>query len=150
MKPDIELLKRTIHNQRFKMLQLLLEVGFDLNSRDSRGSTILHHAVTQCGFEWPTGGMGSGIICRKPARRRLVRDVKVIRPQNLSAPCRKQEIIRDDAEETLRYLIDIGADVNAMDGQGHTPLYLAQKSYYASAAEQILLDNGATSERGVL
>lgn len=147
MKPDIELLKRAIHNQRFEMLQLLLEVGFDLNSRDSRGSTLLHQAVTQCGFEWPTGRMARS-ICRKPARRQRVRDIKVIRPQNLSAPCKIQEIQKDDAEETLRYLIGKGADVNAMDGQGYTPLYLAQK--YASAAEQILLDNGATSERGVL
>lgn len=140
IKPGIESLTRATKYQRLEMVQVLLEGGFDLNTRDSRGSTILHYAVTQCGFEWPTAGL-TGPICCLPARRHLVRDMKVIPTQNVSSPCSIQEIQRDDAEEILRYLIDKGADVNALDGRGQTPLYLAQK--YAPAVEQILLANGA-------
>lgn len=142
IKPGIESLTRATKSQRLEMVQVLLEEGFDLNTRDSRGSTILHYAVTQCGFEWPTARL-KGPICILPARRQLVRDMKVIPTQNVPSPCRIPEIQRDIAEEIMRYLIDKGADVNAMNGQGRSPLYLAQK--YAPAAEQILLDNGAVA-----
>ena len=133
IKPDIESLTRAIENQRLEMVQLLLERGFDVNTRDSKGSTILHYAVTRCGFAWPTGRL-MGSICGRPARRQLLRDMKPIPTQNVSSPCRIQKIQWDYAEEILRYLIEKGADVNAMYRQGRTPLHLAQK--YAPAIER--------------
>lgn len=143
IKPGIESLTRAIKDQRLEMVQVLLEEGFNLNTRDSRGYTVLHYAVTQCGFEWPTARL-TGPICILPARRQLVRDMKVIPTQNVSSPCRIHKIQRDNAEKILHYLIDKGADVNAMDGRGQTPLNLAQR--YAPAAKQILLANGAVLE----
>jgi ankyrin repeat protein len=147
IKPGIESLTRATKNKRLEIVQVLLEGGYDLNTRDSRGSTILHYALTQCGFESPTARL-TGPICCVLRRRQLVRDMKVIPTQNVSSPCRIQEIQRDDAEEILRYLIDKGADVNAMDGRGQTPLNLAQR--YAPAAKPILLANGAVLEREVI
>ncbi|KAJ5613173.1 ankyrin repeat-containing domain protein [Penicillium lagena] len=146
MKPDIEWLNIAIRTQRLNVLQLLLEGGFDLNTRDSGGCTVLHYAVGQCGFEWPTQRI-EPLPCGLPyfGSGRLVRHINVIPPQNVSTPCNNHDNERDDAKDILRYLIHMGADVNAMDGQGRTPLYLARK--YAPAVEQILLDNGANSER---
>ncbi|KAJ5752210.1 ankyrin repeat-containing domain protein [Penicillium odoratum] len=140
MKPDVESLKRAIKSHRLYVVQFLLEADVDLNTRDARGSTVLHFAVTCC----CSGGSPIG-RCRRPTRGQLLRRIEVVSPQNVSDSCRKLDTKKDDPVDILRYLIQMGADVNAVDWRGHTPLYTARR--YAPAVEQILLDYGALSER---
>ncbi|GJP96667.1 hypothetical protein CBS115989_4338 [Aspergillus niger] len=141
-KPDIEWLKWAIRSRRLDLLQLLLEEGVGLYSRDARGSTILHYAVKWCSYESPTHGM-SQAICGIPAQTPLVRRIKNIEPQTVSRPCSIQGTSRGTSEDILRYVIHRGAEINALDGNGRTPLDIARK--YAPKVEQILVDSGATS-----
>lgn len=147
IKPDMDSLERAIRNQRLNLLQLFLEWGVDMNTRDSRGSTILHYAVSWCGFVLSNQRMIYPPPLGTCGPRQLVRRIAVIQPQNVSAPCSISHQ-KDDVEDILRYLIHKGADVNAKDGQGQTPLYLAWKC--APAVAHILLDSGATSERSFI
>ncbi|KAJ5628506.1 ankyrin repeat-containing domain protein [Penicillium lividum] len=147
MKPDVESLRRAIRTQRLNVVQFLLEADVDLNARDSRGSTVLHFSVMGC----RSGGFSMGIcerpggLCGCPMPRQLLRRIEVLSPQKLSDSCRILDTKKDGPVDILRYLIQMGADVNAVDWLGHTPLYMARE--YAPAVEQILLDHGALSER---
>lgn len=140
-KPDIEWLKEAIWSLRLDLLQLLVEsIGFGL--RDARGSTILHHAVERCRYKH--FGRGTAYVTwGLTAPTSLLRRTEIIGPQTVSPPCTIQGNSKYTAEDVLRYLIQIGAEVNAADNEGRTPLDLARK--YAPNVEQMLIDSGATS-----
>lgn len=55
----------------------------------------------------------------------------------------KQKLARGDRLAALRLLVEAGADVNATDGAGHTPLYYARKAAPGSELEKVLVEKGA-------
>lgn len=141
--PNIEMLLVAVRALRADILQLFIDSGVDLNMRDTRGSTPLHTAISRCipsdppkisGRSWVCGN-----VCRLPARRSLVHEIKPV-PQRVSPTCMSDKIERCTPEEIVRCLIRGGADLNALDAQGRTPLALARNC--PPAIQQMLVDGG--------
>ena len=72
----------------------------------------------------------------------LVRRLYGITRLNISPPCSIRKRNEDSELDLVRCLIDAGADINAVDGEGRTPLDWAYKGAPLSV-QQLLVDNGA-------
>lgn len=141
--PNIEMLLVAVRALRADILQLLIDSGVDLNMRDTRGFTLLHTAISRCipsdpprisGRSWVCGN-----VCGRPARKSLVHEIETV-PQRVSPTCMSGKIETGTPEEIVRCLIRGGADLNALDAQGRTPLALARKC--PPAIQQMLVDGG--------
>ncbi|KAJ5619282.1 ankyrin repeat-containing protein [Penicillium lagena] len=138
--PNIETLSSAVRARRGDILQLFIDSGVDLNMRDTRGFTLLHTAIFCCiPISPPTGICGRGVTCRKPGRENLVRKIEPV-PQRVSPTCMSDKVEKDSPEEIVRCLIREGADLNALDARGRTPLDLAREC--PPAIQQILIDGG--------
>ncbi|KAJ5628063.1 ankyrin repeat-containing protein [Penicillium lividum] len=136
----IEMQSIAIRVQRGDVLQLFIDSGVDLNMRDKRGFTLLHTAIFQCRPSDPPGRFRGGrMSCRKPGRVSLVRKIEPV-PQQVSPTCVSDKVEKYAPEEIVRCLIRAGADLNAQDARGRTPLALAIEC--APAIQQILVDGG--------
>ncbi|KAF3401625.1 putative ankyrin repeat protein [Penicillium rolfsii] len=138
--PNIKMLSIVVMSRRGDILQLLIDSGVDLNMRNTRGGTLLHTAISGCMPKDPPMKVGlMRSVCRKPARESLVRKIEPV-PQRVSAMCMSDRVEKDAPEEIVHSLIRGGADLNALDALGRTPLALARSC--PLAIQQMLIDGG--------
>ena len=69
----------------------------------------------------------------------MIREIEPV-PQQLSPKCISDNVEKDTSENIVRCLIRGGADLNALDAKGRTPLALARA--FCPAIQQILVDAG--------
>ena len=114
-----------------RMVQLLLGLGADPNVKTSGGHTPLHCVANQCRL---TGG---GVV------RCLVRaGAQVDAPSNAKRCTALHMAARRGNTEVAKALLDCGADINARDTAGDTPLRRANNCRKAGVA-LLLLSHGA-------
>ena len=101
------------------------------------GDTALHMAAAA--FRRPVAALlvGHGADCRAKNRRGA-------EPLHYAADANRWE--PDAQAETIEYLMSVGADPNALDGSGVSPLHRAVRTR-SLAAVRALLDGGAESRR---
>jgi ankyrin repeat protein len=105
------------------LVEVLLQAKADVRVRDGQGRTVLHRLLDSLDFSY---GLGMFEHSWPP-----------VLP--LSVP---EKWMKGDRDEVLKSLIQAGADVNAKDHKGVTPLRLAVDSKNVKAAE-ILRKSGA-------
>jgi ankyrin repeat protein len=116
---DVERLRRAVSPGALK---LLIDMGPDVNARDAEGLTIMHHLARD----------GGGYL----AGRKRFSDASEL--EHYEAYFRPEAMIQ--------LLIDAGADVNARDNAGNTPLMLLLENFTGSrslAMIQVLAEGGA-------
>ncbi|KAJ6020765.1 ankyrin repeat-containing domain protein [Penicillium herquei] len=159
---DTVLFQEAIKARRTDVIQLLIDNGLDVNAiLDSKGSTALHFAVRIAQQlhksslrrrpERYTGCMDCGEDLFDEEAKVLVRQIDTTSKLNISPPCYLPKRKREGNSEIdlLRSLIDAGADLSAVDGEGRTPLDLACMGP-PLILQQLLVDNGANLEGGEL
>ncbi|KAJ5735066.1 ankyrin repeat-containing protein [Penicillium malachiteum] len=137
---------KVISAGRLDILQLLVDEGCDVNTRVWRGATPLHHAVRIS--QWLQSTLRGPRRFRRPVES-FVRPVEITPQLNVSAPCSVWRESDNVAIEILHCLIKAGADINAVDERGRTPLDVACK-WAPRIVQQLLVDNGADWEGGEL
>ncbi|EEA22969.1 hypothetical protein TMatcc_001836 [Talaromyces marneffei ATCC 18224] len=136
--PNLETLSIVVRAQRGDILQLFIDRGVDLNMKGTRGLTLLHEAVLRCiPPEPPVRMVGRAAVCRRPGRENLVRKIEPVL-QRVSPTCMNDNVEEDAPEKIVRCLVRGGADLNALDANGRTPLALAREFHLA--IQQILID----------
>ena len=126
-----------VRARRGDILQLFIDRGaVDLNAKLTRGgSTLLHTAVVRCK---PVGEAQARSMIRCSFRGRgspplassdmLVRKIEPdLDSQVVASRCMSEKVEKCTPEEIVRCLICGGADVNALDARGLSPLDLAEK-----------------------
>ncbi|KAJ5946696.1 ankyrin repeat-containing protein [Penicillium verhagenii] len=144
-KPNYLTLKTVVKNKREDLLQLLIDNSVDLYMKDSEGWTILHEAVQQCPqnpaptrLHSRSGNYGDTDPMDNELIRHVIRDPQPFRATRCKID--RFNLKTCAPEEIVRCLIRGGADLNALDAQGCTPLDLA--SSYSQEVQQILADSG--------
>lgn len=138
--PNLETLSIVVRAQRRDILQLFINCGADLNMKGTGGLTLLHEAVLRCiPSEPPMRMAGRATVCRRPVKENLVRKIEPDL-QRVSPTCMNDNVGEDAPEEIVRCLILGGADLNALDAKGRTPLALARE--FRPEIQQILVDGG--------
>jgi ankyrin repeat protein len=143
--PDIQdTLLTVIRARRADILQLFIDSGVDLNTKTARGgSTLLHAAVVRCRSysETPLS------VCSRghrpmPFVSTMVRRIEPDPQQQVSTArcCMSDKVEKCAPDEIVRCLIQGGADVNALDVRGLSPLALAEKA--PLVVRQMLVDGG--------
>ncbi len=97
-----------------------------VNARDANGSSALHHAAAFASLD---------------AMKLLVANGADVRATNRRKSTPLHWAVRDEAK--VRFLLDHGAQVDARQSDGRTPLYLAASAGNANAVLRLLLDKGA-------
>ncbi|MHC4662926.1 MAG: ankyrin repeat domain-containing protein [Planctomycetota bacterium] len=108
-------------------IKLLIEIGVDINSRDSRDATLLHRAAKR----------GDGSFAKYVLERGAdfdARDVEMRTPLHLAAIWNKPGI--------ARLLISNGARSDIIDKRGDTPLHYAAHDGYFELV-RLLVENHA-------
>ena len=113
------------HNQNPELLALLLDRGADSGTRDDRGRTPLHHGVRRYSTEQ------LGLPPSSDGDLLPVKCIPVLRALDAARL------------KWLTLLLDHGADVNARDDRGRTPLHAAARDNSAPGVLALLLDRGA-------
>jgi ankyrin repeat protein len=118
------------------MAKMLIESGADVDSRDNSGTTPLMEAAVAAHLDVAT------LLFEKGA------DVNAISTDGRTALMGAVGADGDNDLKSLymvQFLLDLGANVNAMDNSGYTPLAIAQQ-WDAYRIAEILLEYGADKE----
>lgn len=132
--PNDPPLIRAIRDDDLKTALALIEAGADVNQRNSEGGTPLFYSA---------GSLRDYML---PVTKALV-----ARGADLNAKCGKENFTPlhcasiDGSVMSAEYLLSEGADVNARDGKGDTPLHIAAYTSYESPLNmvKVLVDHGA-------
>ncbi|XP_066154160.1 transient receptor potential channel pyrexia-like [Euwallacea fornicatus] len=112
-------------------IEVLLEQNALTNIVDYRHHTPLHLAArAQC-------NSSVKLLLSKGKASPNARDVKQRTPLHLVV----SEANKNNCAETIKTLIRYGADVNAKDNEGHTPLHLAATNELSDCVETLILLN---------
>lgn len=125
-----------VRARRGDILQLFIDsssgLDVNLNARLTRGgSTLLHTAVVRCKPPREVARPSLSCILSPPPRPNvLVRNIEpdIDHSSVSSTRCMSENVEKCSPEEIVRCLVGGGADVNAKDERGITPLDLAEKS----------------------
>ena len=101
----------------------MIERGADVNAKDWLGRTPLHEASAGHSSKAAAALIESGANVN--ARIDHARVDSGMTPLHLAASGSKRHSRSDDATRILAVLIEHGADINAKDSKGRTPLYMA-------------------------
>lgn len=122
-----------------EIIEYLLSLGANLNGKDVRGYTLLHYAAEGGGYEVIPFLVKKGLYVD-------IRDKFDRTPLMVSVKYVFNEIYDDgpsaNAAPTVKALIAHGADVNAYEFEGMTPLMFAVQGYHSDAIK-LLVNNGA-------
>jgi ankyrin repeat protein len=114
------------YSQDVRTIQLLLDGGADIDAIDGDGIPIIHYAT-----QWSSGEVVRLLINNRADP--LIKD-----PKGQTA----LHAVAVYDQETTKFLIDLGMDINAPDNEGNTALHKA--AYNGNEATvQILIDHGA-------
>ena len=118
------------------LVEKLIESGADVNARDSqtRGQTLLQYTIT---LTKPNIRAWEASLKPEIIEKLLNADASI---EGISI----SDAVRSRSPELVQRLIQDGADVNARDASGRTPLQYALLIRNNHRVLQILLDNGAS------
>ena len=131
--PNDPPLIRAIRDSDIKTSLGLIDSGADVNQRNSEGGTPLYYSA---------GGLGDDLF---PVTQALVAhgaDVNARCGSIQVTPLHNADV--DGSVKTVKFLISKGANVNARDGKGDTPLHAAAFTSYGSPLDiaRILVEHG--------
>lgn len=131
-------------------LKLLIAKGAEMNPRNEFGATPLFTAISHDSSLWRTASpsvaaAGSGV--RKPSSLTSSKTGGAVRPTMLASTADRDMFPSNSRESSVRILLEHGADVNAHDSHGITPLLFATQGHYFQFVP-LLLDHGADPNAG--
>jgi len=140
------------YNGRADVAELLIRHGADVNARDNDGRTPLriaayngHVDVVKLLLERGADLNAKNSENKTPldvARERGQSDVARVIEEFTRMPSELFEAVKSGDAARVKELLEKGADVNARDNKGWTPLHLAAQKGHADVAE-LLIKNGA-------
>ncbi|MEN6426655.1 MAG: ankyrin repeat domain-containing protein [Phycisphaerales bacterium] len=114
-------------------VQRLLSDGVDVNSRDREGYTALHHAARQAHQELVK------LLIEKGAEVNVVAGAGGETPLHAAVVCvYRDPVVKVGEKSVVRLLAAAGADLNAADADGATPLHRATSLGNARAVKHLL------------
>lgn len=122
-----------VHTGADEIVKMLLEKGADIDAADREGKTAVLHALESCNYSVIQKFKDKGVDIKK-----------LLGSQTGNTDSPLDGAIALENVEMVKYLIDLGADVNFKSKFSWTPLKQAansQNGYYAIA--KILIDAGA-------
>jgi ankyrin repeat protein len=159
-----ELLFKAIRRRKLRDLELLLDAGANVNTKDSNGATALHVAVQSdfpeafqmllghpllghTDFKVLNARDNGGLTALDLAQRNGNRAIVGLLTQygaksgEEMAPLDRSllEAVQNDNLESVKFLLAQGADVNTKDGDGNTLLWLA-----------VLRNNNGTANNAII
>ncbi|MBO4296917.1 MAG: ankyrin repeat domain-containing protein [Desulfovibrio sp.] len=120
-------------NGRSNMLEMLLSLGADVELRDGGGRTVLHHAAAS---QSPKGVLG--VLLASKAREFV----------NARDLCGRAPLHNIGSAEAVDMLVDAGAEIEARDAKGWTPLCWAAYAGKYEVAEALLRRGAAPHAKG--
>ena len=125
------------YNQHLGSVRVLLDHGANVNAKDSQGQTPLHQALTGSFIEDASFGV---------VQLLLERGADANTREGHESPLHLASYNQD--LESVRALLDSGANVDAKDSQGRTPLHQALAGSFNEDADfgvvRLLVEHGAS------
>lgn len=116
----------------FEIFRILLDSGAKLNGVDGKGNTALHYAAREIQFTRSRQFLEALISLRSN-----------IEARNVDGETPLHVASRRGSVETVKFLLDNGADIEARDNRGETPLAHAVLYWGFSENMSLLLERGA-------
>jgi ankyrin repeat protein len=121
------LLHCAVKHRKFPVLQVLLDAGADVDSRDRVGNTALHRAAL---------GEGRGSL---DAVKLLIEAGADVNAVGLGQNTPLHVAVRSGNPAVVRALLEAGADVAVVDNYGRSPLAAAVSANRSRAAAEVLV-----------
>ncbi|KAL7290209.1 hypothetical protein TKK_0015915 [Trichogramma kaykai] len=108
---------KMFNSQRYDVLKLLVERGLDVNHKDDRGMTLLHHVMD----------LDEHQLMKEDMVKLLIEHGADVNAKSLYGPTPLHLAVNNGHDNLIELLVDSGADVNAIekDYGYRTPLHMA-------------------------
>ncbi|KAK7078928.1 hypothetical protein SK128_002588 [Halocaridina rubra] len=123
-KDGVTAMHRAVQANNFEAVKTLLDLGASPNYRDSRGLTPLYYSVTHC---------TDPLLCEA-----LLHDYAVIGAADNQGWQETHQACRNKLVQHLEHLLFYGADMNAQNASGNTPLHVCAVNNLEDCARVLL------------